>query len=371
MWPFRKRTKDRALFQIGDLPMLPTWAGVSVTPDTALRLAAVWSCVALLAGSISTLPVHAYREGEREPLATPPLLAQPAARTPLPDFLHQTMVSLLLRGNAYGIVVARSGATMLPTQVELANPDRMAVRLTDQGRVEYRLGDQVYEPGDVWHVKGFSVPGSLVGLSPVQYLRQAIGLGLAAEEYGARLFGSGSLMSGVLQTDADLDEDDATALKERWQAKIAGLAHAHEVAVLDNGAKWQPISISPADSQLLDSRKFSVLEICRAYGVPAELVNADDGNSMTYANIEGRDLSFLKYSVAPWLTRLETALTALLPRSTYVKFNTGALLRTDLKTRYESYKLALEGGWLTLDEIRELEDRPPLPQAPPPAEEAA
>jgi HK97 family phage portal protein len=141
--------------------------------------------------------------------------------------------------------------------------------------------------------------------------------------------------------------------------------------VLDNGAKWQPISISPQDSQLLDSRKFSVLEICRAYGVPAELVNADSGNSMTYANIEGRDLSFLKYSVAPWLTRLETALTALLPRNTYVKFNTGALLRTDLKTRYESYKLALEGGWLTLDEIRELEDRPPLPQAPPPAEEAA
>src|SRR5215211_8316913 len=117
MWPFRKRTKDRALFQIGDLPMLPTWAGVSVTPDTALRLAAVWSCVALLAGSISTLPVHAYREGEREPLATPPLLAQPAARTPLPDWLHQAMVSLLLRGNAYGLVVARSGATMLPTQV--------------------------------------------------------------------------------------------------------------------------------------------------------------------------------------------------------------------------------------------------------------
>jgi HK97 family phage portal protein len=318
----------------------------------------------LLAGSISTLPVHTYREGEREPLATPPLLRQPAARTSLPDWLHQVMVSLLLRGNAFGIVTARSGATMLPAQVELVSPDQMAVRLGEDGRVEYRLGGRlVDDPADVWHLKGFSLPGSLEGLSPISYLRQGIGLAVAAEEYGARLFGSGSLMSGVLQTDQDVGETEAEALKARWREKVGGLGNAHEVAILDRGLKYQPISISPADSQLLDSRKFSVLEICRAFGVPPELVAADTGGSHTYRTTEQESLRFLKFGLAPWLVRLETAIGALLPARQYVKFSAGALLRTDLLTRYQSYKLALEGGWLTLDEVRALEDRPPLETA--------
>jgi HK97 family phage portal protein len=370
MWPFRRRTKDRALFQVGDIPVASTWAGVPVTPDSALRLAAVWSCVQLLAGSVSTLPVDVYRAGEREPLPTPALLRQPAARTPLPDWLHQAMVSLLLRGNTYGVITARSGATMLPSQVELVHPDRVGWQLDpDQRTVTWRLDGSEIDREDLWHVKGFSLPGSPEGLSPIQYMRQGIGLAAAAEQYGARLFGSGSMLGGVLQTDAELDEPKAEELKARWHAKLAGLGHAHEIAVLDSGAKFQPISIPPDQAQFLESRKFSVLEICRVFGVPPELVAAASGDSMTYANIEGRDLSFLKYSMAPWLVRLETGLTDLLPRNTYAKFNTGALLRTDLRTRYESYKLGLEGGWLTLDEIRELEDRPPLPATEP--EEAA
>jgi HK97 family phage portal protein len=356
MWPFR-RTKDRALFNIGDIPVASTWSGVPVNPDTALRLSAVWSCVQLLSGSISTLPLHVYREGEREPLPTPLLLRQPAARTPLPDFLHATMVSLLLRGNAYAVVVARSGASMLPAQVELAHPDQVAVRLTDDG-IEYRVGGRVVDRDDIWHVKGFCVPGSLVGLSPVEYARQAIGLGLAQERYGAQWFGSGSIPAGILRnTQKTVHGPAAEEVKARFKETVEG----RDVFV--TGADWQytAISIAPEDSQFVESRKFQIGEVARLFGVPAEMIGGDPTGSHTYTSVEQRSAEFLTYSLRVWLTKLEVALARLLPRNQFVKFNAGGLLRTDLKTRYESYRLGLEGGWLTLDEVRQLEDLPPLP----------
>jgi HK97 family phage portal protein len=181
----RRRREERAALTLEQLLAdfgAPTHAGEPVTPDSAMRHAAVWSCVNLLASTMSSLPVDVFRRGERDPITTPAILVEPAAGQPLHEFVYSTMVTLLLRGNAYGLVTARQGASMLPAQVELVHPDRVTVRVDPEtGRVVYTFLGREVDRADVWHVRAFTMPGSILGLSPVEYARQAIGLGLAAE----------------------------------------------------------------------------------------------------------------------------------------------------------------------------------------------
>jgi HK97 family phage portal protein len=339
-------------------PMLPTWAGTDVNTDAALRHNAVWACVRLLADTVSTLPIDVYRRGEREPIATPPILVEPAAGQPIHEWLYSLMVSLLLRGNAYGVITARQGATMLPAQTELIHPDKVGVLVNDDGQVLYRILGRVVDRADVFHAKAFTMPGAVAGLSPVEYARQAIGLGVAAEKYGARFFGDDCTPSGLLTTADRLTVDQVRELAERWND-----AHRNTrtPAVLSGDLKFSPISVSPEESQFLETAKFNLAQICRVYGVPVEMVSGESGNSLTYANVEGRLLDFLKFSLNPWLVRLENALGRLLPSRQFVKFNTGGLLKADTATRYAAHKIALDAGFMTVNEVRELEDRPPLP----------
>jgi HK97 family phage portal protein len=296
----------------------------------------------------------------RAPLPTPPLLQRPAAGTMLPGWTYAVMVSLLLRGNTYGIITARSGASMLPAQVELVHPDRMQVRLSGEGLVEYRLGGTVYDPADVWHVKAYEMPGSMVGLSPVSYAKQAIGLGLAAERFGGQLFGSGAVPAAILRnTQKTVRGDQAEEVKARFKEAVAG----RDVFV--TGADWSyaAVAISPEEAQFIEARKFQVAEIARVFGVPAELIGGDPTGSHTYTSVEQRGAEYLTFSLRPWLVRLETAIGALLPPGQYVRFNSGGLLKPTLRDRYEAHKLAIEAGFLTVNEVRQLEDRPPLEQA--------
>lgn len=340
---------------------LPTWAGVTVGPDQAMRLSALWSCVNLLASTVSTLPVDIYRRGEREPIEPLPLILQePASGQVLSEWLYAVMQSLLLRGNAYGVVTARSGATLLPSQVELVSPDAVGVQVKEDGSILYRVNGKEISRDDVWHVRAFVQPGSVLGASPVEYARQAIGLGIATEQFGARYFGDGSAPSGVLSTPAQLGPEQLAQLDAKWKHLHSGTNRA--AAVVSGDVKWQPIAIQPDESQFVESMRFNVAQIARLYNVPPEMVGGEAGNSLTYANVESQALHFLKFSVSPWLIRLETALNRLLPRNQYTKFVTGGLLKADTKTRFEAYNLALQGGYLTVDEIRELEDRPPLEQ---------
>jgi HK97 family phage portal protein len=374
MWPFRRRTQDRALFNIGDLVAPPTWAGVNVGPDQALRLAAVWSCVQLLAGSVSTLPVHVYREGEREPLPTPPLLRQPSAQLPLPDFLHATMVSLLLRGNCYGVVVDRSGTTMLPSQIELAHPDQVAVRSTDGG-IEYRVGGTVHDPADIWHVRGFTMPGAVLGMSPIEYARQSIGLGLAAERFGAEFFGAGSIPQAILRNTAKVVRgDQAEEVKARFKEAVAG----RDPFVTGVDWSYTPIAVAPQEAQFIQARSFQVAEIARFFNIPAQMIGADLTTSHTYSSTEQLGSQFLIYSLRVWLTKLEVALARLLPRSQYVRFNPGALLKASTLESYQALEVGIRSGLLTPNEARAKQDLPPLEggdrlavAAPPPAQEAA
>jgi HK97 family phage portal protein len=354
-WPFRRH--DRALWQVGDMPVTPTYAAVPVNPSTAMQHSAVWACVNLIAGSISTLPLAAYRDGDREPLpALPPILRAPSAGWSLPDFLYAALQSLLLRGNCYGLIVDRAGAGLLPAQVELLDPNRVGVTVPN-GAVDYRVDGQSVDPASVWHVRAFCAPGQVVGLSPIGHARQAIGLGLGAEKYAARFFGESAIPSGVLTTDQHIDSKDAETLQERWHTRHEG---RRKIAVLGNGAKFQPITIPPEEAQFLEATRANVATVARYFNVQPELIGGESGGSLTYANVEQRALDFLTFGLRPWLVRLEVALSALLSSTTTVKFNAAALVRTDLLTRYQAHESAIRAGWKLRSEVRELEDLPPI-----------
>jgi HK97 family phage portal protein len=353
-WPWTRH--DRALFQIGDIPTSSTYAAVPVNPSVAMQHSAVWACVNLIAGAISTLPLAAYRDGDREPLPTlPPILRAPSAGWTLPDFLHATLQSLLVRGNAYGQIVDRAGAGLLPSQVELLAPERVGVQVDD--RIIWRVDGAEVDPASIWHVKAFTAPGQVLGLSPIGHARQAIGLGIAAERYASRFFGDNATPSGVLTTDQHIDSTRAAELKERWNARHQG---RREVAVLGSGARFQAVSLTAEESQFLETTRANVATIARYFGVQPELIGGESGGSLTYANVEQRALDFLTFGLRPWLVRLEVALSALLSSTTTVKFNAAALVRTDLLTRYQAHESAIRAGWKLRSEVRDLEDLPPI-----------
>jgi HK97 family phage portal protein len=349
----------------------PTATGEPVTTDSALRLSTVWGCVRLLADSVSTLPLHVYRGDDRDPIPTPSLLQRPSADFPeLADWLWAIMASLLLRGNAWGVVTGRSGSTLLPSQVDLVNPDRVAVT-TEEGRRVVRIGGQKYEREELFHVKAYPWPGQLEGLSPIAYAREAIGLGLGAERYGARFFAGADLPIGFLETEQQVDQQVADMLRARWaQLGRGNWRGEREIAVLGNGARFRPLAIAPEESQFIQTQKFSVGTICRFYGIPPEMMAGETAGHEAYTSPEMRGTDFLTFTLRPWLTRVERAVSGLLPSTQAAKFNAGGMVRATLLDRYQAHKLGIEAGWLLRSEVRELEDRPPVAgiddQPPPP-----
>jgi HK97 family phage portal protein len=240
--------------------------------------------------------------------------------------------------------------------VELLAPERVGVQV--DGRVIWRIDGQEVDPASIWHVKAFTAPGQVLGLSPIAHARQAIGLGIAAERYAARFFGDGGLPAGVLSTDQGLSPERAAQVKAQWKDRYRD--GNREIAVLGNGAKFQAVSVAPEEAQFLESSRANVATIARYFGVQPELIGGESGGSLTYANVEQRALDFLTFGLRPWLVRLETALSALLSSTTTVKFNAAALVRTDLLTRYQAHESAIRAGWKLRSEVRELEDLPPI-----------
>jgi HK97 family phage portal protein len=337
----------------------PTAAGEAVTTDKALRLSTVWGCIRLLSDSVSTLPLQVFRGDDRDPIPAPSLLQAPSADFPeLSDWLWAIMASLLTRGNAWGVITARAGAGLRAAQVDLVDPGQVAVTTEGDGRRVIRVGGQEVDPADLFHVRGYPWPGQLEGLSPITYAREAIGLGLGAEKYGARFFGDAGVPSGYLYSEQKIGDEQAAQLKAVWEKAHKG---RRDTAVL-GGVKYQQVSIAPEEAQFIETQKFSVSTICRFFGVPAGMMAGSElAGHEDYSSPEMRSVDFLQYSVRPWLHRIERAVSRLLPSTQTARFNAGAFVRPTLKERYEAHEIALRAGFLTVNEVRELENRPPLP----------
>lgn len=332
-----------------------------VTFDSSLAIPAVLDAVRLRANLVSSLPVQTYRErdGVSVPVTNPPVLTMPGGEgVDIGEFLFSSQVSLDLRGNAFGLVVAWDGLG-LPRQIELQHPDEVAVRRVE-GRLRYRIGGKEYEATSVWHERQFTIPGSPLGLSPIAYAATALGINLAAEQFGSDWFRDGAHPTHVLTNKeaAEITEGAAKTVKARVKAATTG---TREPLVLAGGWDLKPLQVAPAESQFLETMKFGVNQVARIFDVEPEMIGgSSEGSSITYANVEQRAIGNLTYRLGPVITRRERALTRLTPAPRFVKLNRGALLATDLLTRYRSYETGIRSGFLTRDEARALEDREPL-----------
>lgn len=344
-------------------------SGVPVDTNTSMSLAAVWTSVRIISTVIASMPVYTCKmDGRREiRVADHPLVSNPFGSDSGDPIsrqvgLEQVMGSMLLRGNSINLVanVDRAGS---PTQLVPVSPDYVRIDRDNQsGAKVVTIGGKQVPLDQIVHIMGQSLPGQVQGMSPISYLRQTIGLGIATEEFGARFFGQGAQMSGIITMDGDLDPDAAKQLKERFSTRHAGLRNAHSVGVLTGGAKWQAISVAPEDAQFLATRQFNAAQVFSIYGIPPHLAgNVQDVSTSWGSGIEQQNMAFLTYTLRPWITRLEEAFTNMLPSGLFMRFDTDDLLRTDSQTRARFYNAGRQGGWMLIDQIREREGWDPIP----------
>jgi HK97 family phage portal protein len=330
-----------------------------VNAERALALVPLFACVRILADSIASLPLQPYRKtgDRREPIATTPrLLDGPAARDNLFQWLHKCVVSMALRGNAYGLVVERDGFGF-PTMIEWLNPDEVYVdELRPTLPVYYWLGNRV-PTEDIVHIPWVVQPGKVVGLSPVSAFAATIGVGLSATQYGLQWFDNGGTPPGVMKnTTKTLNPAEAETVSDRLMARI----RAGRPLVVGSDWDFSALKVSPEESQFIETIKANATLIAVIYGVPATKAAGDPGGSLTYDSPESNQID-LASALRPWLVRLETAFSDLLPERVFVRFNADAMIRTSLLDRYRAHEIALNSGWRNRDEIRAIEDLPPIP----------
>lgn len=334
-------------------------AGISEA--TAMRQLTVYACVRLLADSIAGLPQDEYRKqgSIRIPLEPSPVIASPDPELTVFEYQHQVVTSMALRGNSYELVTGRDkfewpiGRTPVHPDTVMIDRDRRTSRLV------YKVGGVEVPKADVIHIKRLSLAGSVEGLSPIRQAAETIGLSLYAERYGARWFADSANPSSALETDQTLTDEQTKQVMGNWLATHGGRRHP---ALLSGGLKYRPISITPEESQFLETRAFQRGEIAMMFGVPPHMIGDTEKTTSWGTGIEQQSLGFVKFTLMPWLLCIEAAYSrALLPRGRYMRFNLDGMLRADIATRYNAYTLGRNGGWLNSDEIRASEDLPPIP----------
>lgn len=339
-----------------------TWSGASVDTRSSLQLITVYGCNRFICEGISTLPIDTFRKlSDGTGIATPMprWLEEPAADLDPIAWLTQVLSSLLLAGNAYLFMDYKDGqlASLIPL-----DPSKVGVR-RERGRKVFNVVAETFDMNRVLHIPGVMFPGSDVGLSPVEAARQAIGMGMAAQEFGARFFGQGGTLGGVIEDPNPLDPQKAREMARIWANLHHGKDKAHLPGVLQGGAAWKSTGVTNEQSQFLETRGFTASEIAGQMFMldPTEMgLPALPGSNLTYANLEQRNARKVQVTFLPWLVRLENAFSALMMRPRYMKFNVNGLLRGDQKTRYESYQIGLNSKFLVPNEARAWEDLPPL-----------
>lgn len=345
-----------------------TNAGQVVTTNSAMQQLTVFNCVRVLAESVGMLPCRLFKQDGRERSAAsshrlyPLLTMAPNGYMTAQEMWELLIACLCLRGNFYAYKVMALGnvVELLPI-----NPACVKPKLNDDWTVEYEVqfkeGSRTLTQDEIWHVRLFTLDG-LNGLNPIAYARQALGLGQAMDKHAAKLFTNGAVTSGVLATDQQLTDEAFSRLKTEFQGEHMGVANAYKPMILEMGLNWKPISLNAQDSQFIESRKLTDAQICGLFRVPPHLVASME--KMTLNNIEHMGMSFVNYSLVPLLTRIEHRIQVGLLSDKdrinhYAKFNAGALLRGDLKGRYESYGKGIQWGILSPNDCRDLEDLNP------------
>lgn len=343
------------------------------TPESAMRLSAVYACWRLLSEAVATLPLDVYtkRPGglREEVLDRPRYLTFMPPMGDLIDYLSQIMLSLLTDGNVF--IATPRDEFGVPLALIVLDPKKVEVGTRD-GVPCYLVGGNQYGWMDIMHLSGMKLAGTLRGVSPLAAARDVIDGGRKAQDFGSAFIGNHAMPPGVIEMPDDpLDpqaRERAKLMAEAWHQSHGGSANSGKVGVLLGGATLKTIALSPEDAQWLESKRFGVSEIARFYGVPPHLI-ADASNSTSWGSgLAEQNLAFGQFSLRPWIERIEKAHNRLLfthgMGDAFVKLNLDALLRASLRDRYESYKIGIESGFLDPDEARRFEDLPPLTPSP-------
>ena len=354
-------------------------SGKRVNERSSMQMTAVYSCVRILSEAVAGLPLHFYKytgNGGKEKAAGHPLyfLLHDEPNPEMTSFVFREtlMTHLLLWGNAYSQII-RNGRGEVIALYPLM-PDRMNVERDSKGQLYYEYtvsmddaptvkgSTVILPPTEVLHIPGLGFDG-LVGYSPIAMAKNAIGMAIACEEYGAKFFANGAQPSGVLEHPGTLK--DPARVRESWQAAFGGSHNANKVAVLEEGLKYTPISVPPEQAQFLETRKFQINEIARIFRVPPHMVG--DLEKSSFSNIEQQSLEFVKYTLDPWVSRWEQSMARSLltpeeKKKYFVKFNVDGLLRGDYQSRMNGYAVGRQNGWMSANDIRELENLDRIPE---------
>lgn len=348
---------------------ITTWnystSGVVVTADSAMNLAAVFACVKVLAETVGSLPLMLYarRKDGKERLADHPLYRllhdSPNPEMTSMQWRETVMAHLLLHGNHFSEIVFDPANAGKVKEIWPLPPGKMSIVRRD-GALLYKLEgyEKLLPKEKVLHIRGLSLDG-ITGLSPIAYARETIGIGLAGQEYASRFFSNDATPGGVVSHPGQLGDVAYKHLETSIAEKTQALSKKHRFLILEEGMKWERISMSPEDAQLLQSRKFSVEEIARVFRVPLHKIQSMD--RATFSNIEQQAIEFATDSIRPWLVRIEQEIFMKLiseaeKDTVFAEFLVDGLLRGDIKSRYEAYAVGRNGGWLSANDIRRLEN---------------
>ena len=362
-------------------------AGQSITPDSVVAISAVWASLRLISEGVGSLPAHAYRartDGFRDRMPVEPKWLNdpnPSLRLSRQDLVSNALVSLLLRGNAY-LFIQRAPGSRLISGLEVLNPDLVTPQLSlgrqndpaPRGWIQYIVNGVVYGPQDVLHIRGLTMPGEIEGLDPITHAAATMGTAIAAQEYGSNFFENASLPPAYIAVPGALSEAGASLMKKAWERLHQGSVNSGRVAVLTEGAEFRPLSLTPEQTQFIDTKRFSIQDIARIFGIPPHLL-ADSSNSTSWGSgLAEQNTAFSKMTLTPWVQRLDWAFTWLLRSegrlpNAFIRFHLEGFERGSYSDRIDTYAAGLAAGIYTIDEIRGWEDLPPLDTSPPTPEE--
>jgi HK97 family phage portal protein len=354
----------QSLWGAGDLTSYETQSSAFVDYQTSLSVNAVWACVSLISDTVSALPVDTYirRDGIAYPYRPKPAwVSKPDIAIPSVAFWQQTMISLLVDGNAF-VRLYRDSSGLIVNMVVL-NPLSVQVSRNALGQRFYTStveANKTLTNDDVLHISGsILMPGEFRAKSPIDTLKENIGLAISLEGFAARFFGQGTTQNGVIEYPGALTAEQAENLSKSFDRQHKGYRKAHKTGILSGGATFKPTMVANDQAQMLDSRRLAVEDIARAYRVPTDMIGLNNGGQ-SYNSIEQKQIAFLSHTIRPWVSKLEDAFSMLLPDTAYLAFSTDDLLRGDYATRIEGYSKLLQNGVLSTNEVRRKENMKPI-----------
>lgn len=367
---FGKREERSISFQSlwgsgADLIGAPTQAGTRVDESNALKINAVFAAVLLISDTISTLPIDCFirRDGDRYPFRPQPSwVLKPDVEMLRSEHYQQVLVSLLIDGNAFTRIYRDSRGDV--ANLVVLDPTRVEIRRSPVTRELYYIynedNSKPIAKDEMIHITEIRKAGSNRGVSRIGELKDNLGLAMALQSFAARFFGQGAVTAGVIETPANLTNEQAKNLVDGFSSRHSGFQKAHKIGVLSGGAKFNRTSVNPDEAQMLDSQKFAVEQIARIFRVPPHMLGITSAGAMSYNSVEQQNINFVQHTLRSYIAKIEEAYSQLLPNQAFLRFNIDGLLRGDFQTRMQGYSIGAQAGFLSINDIRKLEELRPV-----------